>query len=162
MTDDQIKGKCLRVKEAIFNAYEWDVRFGFDANVHNHTFAHDAYIQAKKALNAAMSMPNHPILGYKDLHVELFMNEISPLVKQEYILKMFHNMSEDEIKEALKLCEVLYAYNGSLSQAATHLFIHKNTLQYKLNKLQEITGCDPRHTQTIPLYYIAIMFMKTL
>jgi len=162
MTDDQIKEKCLRVKEAILNAYEWDVCFGFDANTHDYTFAHDAYIQAKKALSAAMSMSTNPVLGYKDLHVELFVNEISPLIKQEYILKMFQKMSEDEIKEALKLCEVLYANNGSLSKTAAHLFIHKNTLQYKLNKLQKITGCDPRHTQTIPLYYMAIIFMKSL
>jgi carbohydrate diacid regulator len=34
--DAQIKEKCLKVKEAIFNAYEWDVRFGFDANAHPH------------------------------------------------------------------------------------------------------------------------------
>ena len=160
--DDQIKEKCLKVKEAIFNAYEWDVRFGFDAHAHPYTFAHDAYIQAKKALNAAMSMPTQPVLGYKDLHVELFVNEISPLIRQEFIAKMFQNMNEEEIREALKLCEVLYAHNGSLSQAASHLFIHKNTLQYKLNKLQEATGCDPRHTQTIPLYYLAMVFMKSL
>jgi carbohydrate diacid regulator len=160
--DEQIKEKCLKVKEAIFNAYAWDVRFGFDANAHPHIHAHDAYIQAKKALNAAMSMPTQPVLGYKDLHVELFVNEISPLVRQEFIEKMFQNMNEDEIKEALKLCEVLYAHNGSISQAASSLYIHKNTLQYKLNKLQEATGCDPRHTQTIPLYYLAMVFMKSL
>lgn len=160
--DDQIKSLCKKVRDTIKGNYEWEVRFGFDASTFDYTQAHHHYIQAKKALNAALSMPTQPIMGYQDLQLELLLSEISSPLRQEFIDKLFNFASMDDIKEALQLCEVLYAYNGSLTQASSHLFVHKNTLQYKLNKLTDITGHDPRHFSAIPLYTLAIVFFKSL
>lgn len=161
-TDEQIKLLCKKVKDAIKVNYDWDVRFGFDSSTFEYTRAHHHYIQAKKALNAALSMPTQPIMGYQDLQLELLLSEISAPLRQEFIDKLFNFSNFEEIQDALQLCEVLYACNGSLTIASSHLFIHKNTLQYKLNKLTEMTGHDPRHFSAIPLYTLAIIFFKSL
>ena len=35
-------------------------------------------------------------------------------------------------------------FNGSITQTAEKLFMHKNTLQYKLQKIKKLSGYDPR------------------
>lgn len=160
--DENIKQHCTLVRQHIKQTYDWDIRFGFDAHTFDYTQAHYYYIQAKKALNAALSVASQPIMGYQDLQLELLLSELSAPLRQEFIDKLFKGMVQEDIKEALQICDVLYANNGSLTQASNHLFIHKNTLQYKLNKLTELTGYDPRHAMSIPLYSLALIFFKSL
>lgn len=160
--DENIKQHCTLVRQHIKQTYDWDIRFGFDAHTFDYTQAHYYYIQAKKALNAALSVASQPIMGYQNLQLELLLSELSAPLRQEFIEKLFKGMAHEDIREALQMCDVLYAHNGSLTQASNHLFIHKNTLQYKLNKLTELTGYDPRHALSIPLYSLALIFFKSL
>jgi len=55
---------------------------------------------------------------------------------------------------------VFYREEGSITLTAQKLFIHKNTLQYKLKKLKEKTGYDPRSIRYSSLYYNAMYFYR--
>ena len=37
------------------------------------------------------------------------------------------------------------------------LFVHKNTVQYRLNKLRDITGLDPRNVEDFIRLYLAFI-----
>lgn len=161
-TDDNIYAQCKQIQHTVKQQYDWDVRFGYDAETFDPLHAHANYIQAKKALNAAIVVSTNPIRGYQDLYLELLLSEISTPLRHEFIDKLFKSMDLKHVHEAMQYVDVLYACEGSLSQAAATLFIHKNTLQYKLNKLTEHTGYDPRHMSSIPLYALASIFMKSL
>lgn len=57
--------------------------------------------------------------------------------------------------------EILKAYfynDGSVNATAEMLYMHKSTLQYKLKKLEKITGYDVRMPSRIPIYYMAVKF----
>mgnify|MGYP002508513347 CR=1 FL=1 len=56
----------------------------------------------------------------------------------------------------------LFSCDGSLQQTAEKLYIHKNTLQYKLNKLHQLTGLNPRSMEGSALYYFAIAFLDSM
>ena len=58
-----------------------------------------------------------------------------------------------EIEAFLKIAQC-----GSFSAAAEKLYMHKNTLQYKLKKLEECTGYDVRLPSNSAVFYIAILF----
>lgn len=161
-SDEAIFEQCKLIQDAIKRQFDWDVRFGYDAATFDPFHAHANYIQAKKALHAAIVVPTNPIRGYQDLYLELLLSEISTPLRHEFIDKLFKSMDFKLVHEAMHYVDVLYACEGSLSQAATKLFIHKNTLQYKLNKLSEQTGYDPRHIASIPLYTLASIFIKSL
>ena len=66
------------------------------------------------------------------------------------------------MKEAVSILRVLYECDGSINQAAEQLYLHKNTLQYKLNRLREKTGYDPRKLSSAPYYYLAIAFYESM
>jgi purine catabolism regulator len=50
--------------------------------------------------------------------------------------------------ELIKSLDAYFENNGILSQAADALFIHRNTLIYRMERIAEITGLDLNHTQT--------------
>ena len=56
--------------------------------------------------------------------------------------------------------KTFYDVEGSINAASEKLFIHKNTLQYKLNKIAEKTGYNPRSIRHSSLFYIAIYFYR--
>lgn len=160
MPDDQLKEKCTKLIKNIRDNYQWDICIGLDGGLMHYKQISIAFVQAQKALNSAMMIQRQPLMSYKDLHVELILNEIPLGVRQEFIDKIFNGMNKEEVIESMRILEILYANNGSIEKTANMLFIHKNTLQYKLNRLYELTGYNPRHTQGIPLYYLAMFFYK--
>lgn len=161
-SDDRLKEKCTKLIASIHDDFYWDICIGLDGGSLHYKQSHLAFMQAQKALNSAMTIQRQALMSYNDLHLELFLNEIPLGVRQEFIDKIFKGLSKEEIVEAMRILDIYYANNGSIEKTANLLYIHKNTLQYKLNRLHELTGHNPRHTQSIPLYYLAMFFMKNL
>ena len=60
----------------------------------------------------------------------------------------------------MELLKVFYGCNGSIQQASEQLFLHKNTLQYKLNKLSGLTGINPRTYTGGCLYCLALAILE--
>ena len=60
------------------------------------------------------------------------------------------------------MLETLYDLEGSITAAAEKLHMHKNTLQYKLRRIYERTGYDPRSIRWSSLSYIAIDFYREI
>ena len=58
--------------------------------------------------------------------------------------------------------EVLYETEGSITAASEALHMHKNTLQYKLKRIYERTGYDPRSLRYSALFLIAIDFYREI
>ena len=51
---------------------------------------------------------------------------------------------------------------GSIQKAADNLYIHKNTLQYRISKLKEIKGLDVRKPTLSPELYLAYIITDEL
>ena len=88
----------------------------------------------------------------------MLISEIQEHTQEAFIHQIFSGCSEEEIDEFCNLIDSLYRNNGSIMQTAAERFIHKNTVQYKLNHIAEITGYNPRIWRNIPLFYLAILF----
>ena len=60
--------------------------------------------------------------------------------------------------EILQCMKSYVKNNGSISKISEELFIHKNTLQYRLSKMKLLTGYDPRILEEAVLLIIALYF----
>lgn len=120
---------------------------------------HKAYAQANKAWRSAHLSPNG-ILSYDRVTLEIFAGDISRRAKEEYLRKVFRGCGYEELCRWIGLLEAYFAAEGSLTLAADALYIHKNTLQYKLKKLEELTGYDVRLPSNTPVFYMAMLFFK--
>lgn len=119
---------------------------------------HHAYEKASRALAACIKKKDCRILFYDEATYELLLAEISEHSREVFVRRIFSNCTEEETEEYCLLIRSLYQNNGSIMKTASQHYIHKNTVQYKLNRITEKTGYNPRDWLNIPLFYLAILF----
>ena len=123
------------------------------------TFAdmRDSAREAERAARNAQAARRRSILAFGDIALELFLQEVPAKVWREYRSRVFRGLSEAETAEWSRLLAVYFQADGSLSDAAAMLGIHKNTLQYRLRRLATLTGHDPRRLRDALSLYLATM-----
>ena len=85
----------------------------------------------------------------KNVQVEFAKDNLSPL------------LNTDSNPELIKTLRVFLQCGGQVTQAANKLFMHRNTLNYRLDKISMLLGCDVRDTKnqfTLSLALLAGMF----
>jgi len=105
--------------------------------------ARRSYLQANKVLQfAEFKTASRPIYAYEQLGIYKLLFEIEPDKLKSY----YHDVVEplrkyDEIHH-MDLGATLFTYfeeNGNAVKTAKRLFVHRNTLDYRLKKIEEIT-----------------------
>ena len=75
--------------------------------------------------------------------------DISPIPETLYT-----QMSQDEFPD---LIEALWHERGTLTKAATRLFIHRNTLQYRIDRFGQLTGLSLKNMDALTLCHFLLM-----
>ena len=78
------------------------------------------------------------IYYYKDMNIYITLEKFLRSCGNE----AFQEINERLDKDLLKTLESFYDNNMDINLTAEKLFIHKNTVRYRLNKIKEITGYD--------------------
>jgi carbohydrate diacid regulator len=86
---------------------------------------------------------------FHDIHVEWKREEL--YASYDVLIK---NDKNGELQQTLK---AFIEENGELGQIATKLFIHRNTLRYRLNRIYELTKKDPKNIQDLFWLYSAML-----
>ncbi|MDO5100939.1 MAG: sugar diacid recognition domain-containing protein [Eubacteriales bacterium] len=111
-----------------------------------------AYLQAHRAWRMA-SDERKPVVCYENLNLELLLSVVPTQTKEEYMEKIFKGCTEAERKAYIAILHIYFKEDGSIQKTADAMYIHKNTLQYRLNKIKEVTGYDVRKpSESVPLY----------
>lgn len=63
-------------------------------------------------------------------------------------------------KDLLQTMEVFFNVSGNQADAVSRLYIHRNTLKYRLDRIQEMTGKNPRVFQDLFYLYTAYILYK--
>lgn len=154
----QMRALARSISETAKRIYRVSLVIGIDGMAAD---LHAAYLQANRAWRSAYRARDG-ILCYEETSLELFADDISKEKKSEYLHKIFKNCDTPAIQRWIGILEVYFAAEGSLAAAAEKLYIHKNTLQYKLKQLCELTGYDVRLPSNAPVFYMAILFFHDL
>ncbi|MGI6013960.1 MAG: CdaR family transcriptional regulator [Oscillospiraceae bacterium] len=160
-SNDEMQNLAKDLIQLIEDTYKKQIVIGFDSSTGNKLYARQCCAEAEKAASHALIW-NGTIVCYDDLNIELFLDEISTSTMEEYLEKLFMNIPKKKLKEYIALIEAYFAYNGSINKMADALYMHKNTLQYKLKKLAELTGQDIRVPLNISVYYMALIFYRKI
>lgn len=121
--------------------------------------------QSFKNANAALQLSfktTKQINIYDALNLDLFITRMPLKERKDYLSHLFINLTAEEIEPYIELLKIFYKENGSIEKTSEILFIHKNTLQYRLNKIAQITSYDPRKLGTAHLFMAAIMVYDSL
>ncbi|MBN1537440.1 MAG: helix-turn-helix domain-containing protein [Anaerolineales bacterium] len=140
---------CLRLAETVLNqAHNEYPKVKLHCGIGN--IAKDmenwrsSFRQAGQALEMARRLWSEKPLYYSDMSVYrlLFQLEHSPelIAFQDEILGTL--LASENAGEMIHTLEAYFEHNTNLSQAAEALFIHRNTLIYRLERFGEITHLD--------------------
>ncbi|MFI3207504.1 MAG: helix-turn-helix domain-containing protein, partial [Eubacteriales bacterium] len=106
-------------------------------------------------------LTNESIKVYQEKDISMLMTEIAPKKRQSYVNDVFKGCTDKEKDEIINCLKSYIKNNGSINKIAEELFIHKNTLQYRLSKIKNLTGYDPRILEEfIPL--VMAMYLDEL
>lgn len=159
-SDEKAAKLVGQIQQAVEKECGYPLLAGIDSRTVSGGQLKAGYFRAKKALNGAAIQEDKRIAFYDNILLEIFINDIPQATKEEFIHRVFKGCSERSVGEAVRILRVLYECDGSINQVAEQLYLHKNTLQYKLNRLKEKTGYDPRKLSTAPYFYLAIAFYE--
>ncbi len=106
------------------------------------------------------------VTAYQELGIyKLLMAVENQDVINEYYAETIQKLVEYDRLNQTNYCEVLQCYlehSGSVKETAEALFVHRNTINYKINKIEEMLGCDLSGLRTRLRYSIAFMLQKIL
>ena len=104
----------------------------------------ESYLQANKALWFAESLATKQcVYTYESLGIYKLLFEI-PLEKlQAYCEEIIGTLEEHDQRYKMDLVNSLFVYfeeNGNVVKTSKRLFVHRNTLDYRLKKIEDVSG----------------------
>ncbi|WP_371373242.1 PucR family transcriptional regulator [Sporomusa aerivorans] len=120
--------------------------------------ARQSYAQAAKALRFAAQQPAaKPVCVYEQLGIYKLLFEMEPEKLAAYYREVIEPLQEYDTRHHMELVSTLFVYfeeNCNAVKTAKRLFVHRNTLDYRLKKIEEISGrnlTDPYDRLTLQL-----------
>ena len=121
-----------------------------------------SYKEAKMAMDVGkIFYPDKNVIAYSRLGIGRLIYQLPlPLCKM-FIKEIFDGRSPDEFdEETLQTINKFFENNLNVSETSRQLYIHRNTLVYRLDKLQKSTGLDLRVFEDAITFKIALMVVK--
>lgn len=102
--------------------------------------------------------PKEMVAGTWQYALEQWAYSLGPSMRDKLLASLGPQFAlTDEQQEIL---QVLFAHQLNLSETARALFLHRNTLLYRLDKLKEHTGLDPREFSAAVFLRLAMLFRQ--
>jgi len=121
-----------------------------------------SYQQAKDTLSVGSKLdPEADFYCYADYQIPVLLRQRVGFQENYDLLDHYKKLKEyDKKKELIETLTIYIEENGEGSTAAKKLFIHRNTLSYRLDRIQSITGKDPRKVKDLLELYVALLLSK--
>lgn len=121
-----------------------------------------SYKEAKLALDVGkIFFGDRNVIAYSTLGIGRLIYQLPiPLCKM-FIREIFEGKSPDDFDdETLATIHKFFENNLNVSETSRQLYIHRNTLVYRLDKLQKSTGLDLRVFEDAITFKIALMVVR--
>jgi carbohydrate diacid regulator len=156
-TIESVKQKVVEIKKYLEDSYAIHIYGGISAICGDYREITCHYNNAKTACLVASSCYSKELMVYDDLSIEFLIQSIPRKIKNDYFHKIFANCTDEEREEWFKILNAYFACNGAINKAAHSLCMHKNTLQYKIYKIIDRLGYDPRNIKDAFTLYLAML-----
>ena len=103
------------------------------------------------------------IINYENLGIGRLIYQLPTTLCEMFLQEVFKKNPIDALdKETLFTINKFFENNLVLSETARKLFVHRNTLVYRLEKIKKLTGLDLREFDDAITFKVALMVKKYL
>lgn len=150
------------IYDILKNDGEEDILIAYGTVVNDIKEVSKSYKEAKLALDVGkIFFGDRRVIAYSTLGIGRLIYQLPiPLCKM-FIREIFEGKSPDDFdEETLTTINKFFENNLNVSETSRQLYIHRNTLVYRLDKLQKSTGLDLRVFEDAITFKIALMVVK--
>ena len=121
-----------------------------------------SYKEAKLALDVGKIFFNEKdVVAYNTLGIGRLIYQLPVPLCKMFIREIFEGKSPDDFdEETLTTINKFFENSLNVSETSRQLYIHRNTLVYRLDKIQKSTGLDLRVFEDAITFKIALMVVK--
>lgn len=138
------------------------IHMAYGTIVHELKEVSRSYKEARMALDVGkIFFSDREVIAYSSLGIGRLIYQLPiPLCKM-FIKEIFDGKSPDDFdEETLVTIDKFFENSLNVSETSRQLYIHRNTLVYRLDKLQKSTGLDLRVFEDAITFKIALMVVR--
>jgi len=138
------------------------VRVGIGTAVNDLKFVSRSYKEAKMALEVGKIFDvTSLVMNYETLGIGRLIYQLPMSLCRMFVNEVLHGISAESFdEETLTTVDKFFENNLNVSETSRQLYIHRNTLVYRLDKLQKMTGLDLRNFDDAIIFKITLMVSK--
>lgn len=123
-----------------------------------------AYKEAKISLEVGKVFDiERPVMSYENLGIGRLIYQLPTTLCEIFLQEVFKRGSLDSLeRETLMTVQSFFENNLNVSETSRKLFVHRNTLVYRLDKIRKLTGLDLREFDHAVTFKVALMVKKYL
>ncbi len=141
-----------------------NVSVGIGTIVNNIRDISKSYKEANIALEVGRIFDNDKkIMNYENLGIGRLIYQLPTTLCELFLSEVFKKDSIDSLdQETLFTIQKFFDNNLNVSETSRQLYVHRNTLVYRLDKVQKITGLDLRIFDHAIVFKFAMMVKRYL
>ena len=124
----------------------------------------DSYKEAQTAIDVGKVFDTErSIINYENLGIGRLIYQLPTTLCEIFLSEIFKKSSIDSLdQETLFTINKFFENNLNVSETSRKLFVHRNTLVYRLEKIKKLTGLDLRQFDHAIVFKVALMVRKYL
>ncbi len=140
------------------------VNIGIGTAVTNVRDISKSFKEARSALEIGRIFEDEKsIISYEDLGIGRLIYQLPTTLCELFLAEVFKKGTIADLdQEILFTIQKFFENNLNVSETSRQLYVHRNTLVYRLDKIQKITGLDLRIFDQAIIFKVAMMVSKYL
>ena len=124
----------------------------------------DSYKEAQTAIDVGKVFDTEKcIINYENLGIGRLIYQLPTTLCEIFLGEVFKKNTIDSLdQETLFTINKFFENNLNVSETSRKLFVHRNTLVYRLEKIKKLTGLDLRQFDHAIVFKVALMVRKYL
>ncbi len=155
---------AAQIQETLAAELELKVVVGIGTVVGNIRDLARSYKEAQLAIEVGKVFETEQtVINYENLGIGRLIYQLPTTLCEMFLQEVFKKNPIDALdQETLFTINKFFENNLNVSETARKLFVHRNTLVYRLEKIKQLTGLDLREFDDTITFKVAIMVKKYL
>ncbi len=159
-----IENLASSIADTLSGEFYIHTSIGIGTTVNNLKSLAKSFKEAQTALEVGKVFDNEKtIISYDNLGIARLIYQLPTTLCETFLREVFKRGSIENLdQETLFTIQRFFENNLNVSETSRKLFVHRNTLVYRLEKIKKITGLDLREFDHAIVFKIALMVNKYL
>ena len=155
---------AVNIADTLSSEFYTKASIGVSTVVENIKDLGRAYKEAQIALDVGKVFETDKnVISYENLGIGRLIYQLPTTLCEMFLQEVFKKGSLESLdRETLMTIQCFFENNLNVSETSRKLFVHRNTLVYRLEKIRKLTGLDLREFEHAITFKVALMVKKYL